>query len=895
MDPGRWERIQALFHEALERPAEEQRAFLAARCADDPTLVAAVLDLLAEDARADSLLDRGLVEVADRVLEHDAAPAVPRRIGPYDLGEVLGEGGMGVVFLAERSDLESRFAIKVLRDAWLSPARRERFASEQRTLAQLDHPSIARICDADTLPDGTPWFAMEYVDGVPISRYCAVHDCPVPEILALFRGVCEAVLHAHQHAVVHRDLKPSNILVTPAGRVKLLDFGIAKQLEALNTSADATRTEMRLMTPAYAAPEQIQGGRIGVHTDVWALGVLLYELLTGAPPFDLARRTPEEAARIVVEQSPEKPSVVARRPAAGGAAGATARARRAASWPDLDVICLTAMQKDPARRYRTVDSLIRDLDHYLAGEPLEARPDTIRYRTGKFLRRHWRAVATVTASVLAIVALVAFYTTRLAAARNAAVAEARRTQRIQQFMSSLFEGGDESAGPPESLRVVTLLERGIEESRTLVGEPLVHAELLQTLGDIYEKLGDFDRADSLLTVALAERRARGRAADADVARNLVALALVRVDQSRLEEAEKLTREGLAMSRRAWPVDPAAVARATTELGQVLNARARYDDGIAVLTEAARLDSAAHLPASDLSATLTELANGHYYAGHYAISDSINRRVLAIDRVLYGPRHPNVASDLVNLGAIQQEMGRYPAAEQRFREALAIYRNWYGDEHYETASMLTMIGRALIPQHRIPEATAALQRSLAIRERVFGPNHPSVASTLNELGRVAQSQGRLDEAEADFRRVVAIYRATYDDKHPFIGVALSNLGGVYFDRGDFRGAERLFRDVLRRYAESLPPDHLSVGITRVRLGRALLRERRYAEAERETLAGYRIVAKNSDPSAAYLHSARVDLIEEYDALEQPAQAAHYREELRRADAAAGSTASSTASR
>jgi serine/threonine-protein kinase len=212
---------------------------------------------------------------------------------------VLGEGGMGVVYLAERADLGSRAAIKILRDAWLSPSRRERFAAEQRTLAQLNHPSIARLYDADTLPDGTPWFVMEYVEGVPLNAYCDTHASTIPERLKLFRDVCEAVQHAHALAIIHRDLKPSNILVTADGAVKLLDFGIAKQLEGLE--ADLTRTGMRVMTPAYAAPDQVSAGRLGVHTDVYSLGVVLYELLAGRLPFDLTDRTPNEMERIIVE------------------------------------------------------------------------------------------------------------------------------------------------------------------------------------------------------------------------------------------------------------------------------------------------------------------------------------------------------------------------------------------------------------------------------------------------------------------------------------------------------------------------------------------------------------------------------------------------------------------
>ncbi len=285
MDSKRWERVQALFHQAADLPASERQSFLESACCDDHGLLSDVSAMLREDARSTSLLDRDMAVIAHDVLSPSDSDNLPEdRFGPYRLKKSLGEGGMGVVYLAERPDLGSAVAIKILRDAWLSPARRERFASEQRTLAQLNHPSIARLYDADTLADGTPWFAMEYVEGLHLTAYSAQNQCSVEERLGLFRLVCEAVQFAHQHAVIHRDLKPSNILVRSDGSIRLLDFGIAKQIETLDTPVDQTLTGLRLMTPAYAAPEQIRGERVGIQADVYSLGVILYELLAGLAP-----------------------------------------------------------------------------------------------------------------------------------------------------------------------------------------------------------------------------------------------------------------------------------------------------------------------------------------------------------------------------------------------------------------------------------------------------------------------------------------------------------------------------------------------------------------------------------------------------------------------------------
>lgn len=884
MDAPRWERIQALFHEAADLPPAEHRAFVEARTADDPSIAADVLGMLAEDRREGTLLDRPIGEVAGNVLGAPAADPALKQIGPYRLIRLIGEGGMGMVYLAERVDLGNKVAIKILRDAWVTPARRERFAIEQRTLAQLNDPSIARLFDADTLQDGTPWFAMEYVEGVPIQEYCAAHRCTVPRILELFRAVCIAVLHAHQHAVIHRDLKPSNILVTPDGQVKLLDFGIAKQLETLDSDPKLTRTGSRLMTPAYASPEQIRGGRLGVQTDIYSLGVILYELLVGRPPFDLSNLTPGEVDRTVLERRPERPSDAARQDPAWSAATPASRSRRAASWADLDVLCLVAMQKDAARRYPTVDALIRDIDHYAREEPLEARHDTAGYRLGKFLRRNWKEVSVTAVVLLAVLGLVTFYTIHLTRARNDAVRQAERTRRIQEFMNHLFEGGDEAAGPADSLRVVTLLARGVQEARSLASDPTIQADLFQTLGAIYEQLGDLDRADSLLTESLALRRTHLGPNDPDVARGMVALGLLRSDQAKFDEAEKLIRGALAIERHGTPEETRATARSMTALGTVLENRGTYDQAIAALTEAARLDSIARVPMPDRTPMLTELANCHFYSGNYSISDSLNRVVLDLDRERYGPRHPNVASDLINLGAVQQEMGHYAEAERYYREALGIYRGWYGENHFETAASMTMLGRTLIFQKRLAEADSLLEQALAIRERVYGPNHQSVASTLNELGRVAQQEGKLDEAEADFRRMIDIYEKVYGGKHYLVGIALANLGGVCVDRKNYAEAERLFAEAIERYQETLPADHYYIGIARIRMGRALLRSGRYRDAERATAAGYQIVSAQADPSVQWLQNARQDLSEEYAALGQPDRATHYRAEFDKTAAA-----------
>ncbi len=869
MDPRRWEQVEALFHGAVELPPAARAAHVRSGAAGDEELIAEVHALLDADTRTHPGLDGGVSPVADDLLGSEHHPLPAQSFGPYRAIAFLGEGGMGVVYLAERSDLESRAAIKILRDAVLTPARRERFLAEQRTLAQLSHASIAQLHDAGSLPDGTPWFAMGVVDGKPLTEYCREHSTSVEGRLELFRTVCEAVQHAHAHAVIHRDLKPSNILVQADGTVKLLDFGIAKNLQELEAQSERTITAMRVMTPAYAAPEQLSDGRIGIHTDIYSLGVILYELLTQRLPFDTAGLAPAAAAMMLRTRTPDRPSLDARR-------GVRARSSSRTSWADLDVLCLTAMHCDPERRYETTAALIRDIDHYLASEPLDARPDTVGYRLGKFVRRNRAGVTAAGVALAALLSLGAYHTSRLRTMRDAALAEAARTSRIHGFMLSLFDGGDADSGPAEDLRVSSLLERGVQEAGALEDEPLVQADLIGTLGSLYRKLGEFERADDLL----------GRALDTHVgllgnehertAEALVSLGLLRLDEARYEEAEELVRRALTtLEHTVTPAHPGR-ARASVALGRVQEARGDYKAAIVTNEEAVRLsalrgeDSLEHLTA------LGQLADSHYYSGHYELADELNERVLEGVRRIFGERHPRVADVLVNLGASQHDRGRYEQSEPCYRRALVIIEEFYGLDHYRTASAATMLGRTLVAQKRFDEAEPLLERALSIQERVNGPVHPRVASTLNDLGSLALLEGDLDHAEDRFRRVLSIYENVYEGEHPFQATARSNLASVLVRKEDYAPAEALYRSAIGIFERTRGSTHIDTGIARIKLGRALLRQERWAEAAEESSRGYEVVQSQAAPSVSWLRSARADLVSAFEALGEPERAEAFRE-------------------
>ena len=831
--------------------------------------------MLEEDSRQDGLLNGGLGSAAHAVFDWNSSEAMAGHydFSPYRLLELLGKGGMGAVFLAERGDLHNLVAIKVLRDANVSAARAARFAIEQQALAQLNHPSIARLYDANRLPDGTPYFVMEYVDGQPLDEYCRQHNCTAEQRLRLFRDVCEAVQYAHAHAVIHRDLKPSNILVKPDGEIKSLDFGIAKQLESAEALKDPTLTGLRMMTPAYAAPEQIQGGRTGIHTDVYSLGVILYELLTNRLPFDLSTSTPAEAERIILTRVLEKPSTVAEGNYQNEGLSKT-------YWDDLDVLCLVAMHKDAERRYRSVEALIRDVDHYLRGEPLEARADSSIYKAGKFLRRHRHSLLAVVVVFATVLSLTIFFVMRLQQRRGEAVSAAAKSQRIEQFMIHLFDG-DRRTGPSNELRALDVLDRGSREAQALNKEPQTQGELYQVLGDLYEALGQYDRANSLLQSALTTRTSVFGRRSSEVAETLVSLGLLSAEQAKFPQGERLVREGLSLDSELHKANGFAIARDQTALGKVLEMSGNLKGSRQILETAFASLSRPGAPAADLAGSLDALGTTNFDNGKYLEAESQYEKAFTLYRSIYGSSHPLAAEELMNLGSVQFQLQHFLQAEKNYRAGLEATRAWYGQNNVTVATGLYMLGQTLLKEHRLTEAQPFLTQALAIHEKLYGTVHQNVAVDLNALAIAAQDSGKWSDAERYFTKVLAIENKLYQNQHPVAAMAMRNLGELKRKRGDFSEAETLDRGALKIAENVMPPDHLYTGVIQLALGKVLLAEKRYQEAESHLVKSHEILIKQGNPSMEPLQNVRQALTTTYTALRQKQEAEKYRLEWVRA--------------
>ena len=539
--PDRWTRVQTLFENALDRPPDERSAWLRSVCGNEPDVYREVEALLDGDRHQHALFEGRALDLlgpddVEAALEQSGAAGASglshegERVGPWVLGERLGEGGMGAVYRAERADgaFEQTAAVKLVKPGMDSAAVLARFEAERQILARLEHPSIARLLGGGLTADARPYFAMELVEGEPLTDHADAHRLGVGARLRLFARVCEAVRYAHQGLVVHRDLKPSNILVAQGAdgeaEVKLLDFGIARLLGG-DADATLTRTGQRILTPGYAAPEQVRGEAPTTATDVYALGGLLYRLLCGDAPIGTEGRTPREVELAVLDETPPRPSTCVT-PDAARDRGTTETALARRLRGDLDTVCLKALAKDPARRYGSAAEMLADVRRHLSGLPIEARPASRGYRLRKFVARHRAAVLATAAGVLLLAGVVGAYTVRLATARDQAEGEARRSEEVVAFLKDLLLGASPYEAPGEELTARELVDRGAARVDTaLADEPATQAALQALIAEVYMDLGRPEDAVPLYRRALATLEMEGLAPEAATAQRELGRAL----------------------------------------------------------------------------------------------------------------------------------------------------------------------------------------------------------------------------------------------------------------------------------------------------------------------------------------------------------------------------------
>lgn len=825
MTPQRWQQLKPLIESALERDPRARSEFLDEACAGDPVLRAeAEAYVHAHDRDPDFIESPAMQAVAPRqtIIPPPALDFAPgQMVGPYRIISQIAAGGMGAVFLAIRADdaYQKQVAVKVIRrDPLTTPRQRaellRRFRTERQTLADLDHPNIARLFDGGQTDDGTPYLVMEYIEGHTIDRFCDERKLNTAQRLDLFRGVCEAVNFAHQKLVIHRDLKPGNILVTETGIPKLLDFGLAKLLDA-DSSALAhqlTVTGAQPMTPAYASPEQIRGKPVSTATDVYSLGVILFELLTGHRPYPIANQPIHEIARRICEDEPERPSTKISRiesidvPDGGPAAtitpesvsktrdGKPERLRRRLRG-DVDTIVLKALQKEPARRYASVEQFGEDIRRHLAGEPVAARPATAGYRTAKFVRRHKLGVSAATLLAVSLVGGIVSTTLQTREARR----QLRRAEQLNSILRDLFKASEPDGDAPrvqDKPQVVLdrVLKNGLQEVQNLQGDPELQARLQNTLGVVNYHLGRFDQALELQRAALATRQEVLGDANRNTIVSMINLAEVRIQLDQWSEAEQLLRRALELADSVPDLDPRSKLAAQHNLARVLRKLNRLDD-----------------------------------------------------------------------------------ADQYFRAAL-VAAAALGERDPATLAVMNSYGGCLREQNRLPEAEQMLSRAVQLRSETLGQDHAATLSSLSNLAWVRNAMGKRDEALASYRELYeSSNRALGPDDPKSLAVA-NNYAFCLMRAGKPEEAEPIFHNIEKSAETVYPSKHLNRALFAGNLGECLVKLGRCEEAEQPLLVAYRAVSQKFKTQQKPVQKALRRLVEFYEKCGRPAEASPYREQL-----------------
>lgn len=774
-------RVAALFAAALELSASARVTFLEAECGSSPALREEVTALLHTHETGGDFLQAldpvGLVGMLEGV---GTGPGTGARVGPYRIVRELGRGGMGTVHLAERADgqFERQVALKVVRGG-LAPAQLAgRFLRERQILAHLEHPNIARLLDGGVTEEGSPWLAMEYVEGQPITTFCDERGLDVEARLELFEDVCAAVQYAHRRLIVHRDLKPANILVSSAG-VKLLDFGIAKLLDPEPVDAAAVTVGLRVMTPEYAAPEQLRGETVTTAADVYALGALLYELLSGHRAHGIRRGSIEEMARVLTRDV-IPPSVVAARsveavdgpsadapdlPALSAETIAAARATtpgglRRLLQGDLDAIVLTALRSEPEHRYRSPEALREDVRRHRDGFTVLAHPVTAVHRLGRLVRRHRPAASAAVVALVAVLAGVAgtaWQGREAARERDAALQEADKATRIYNLTAELFQLADPARARAGEVTLREVLDTGrVWIARELVGQPELRADMDVVLGEVYYSLGLFEPALGLFEDAVA---ARVTALGED--HESVSIALLKVGQvheslGNTDSAEIVARRGLGLIERLPPFEDKAfvMTHALVRLGEALRRQGRLAQAedtirlaLGILPE--------HADAENRRTVLLTLL-GHVLRaqGNPAGAEDAHREVLETRRRLRGDEDSEVANATINLASAIVDQGRWEEGAALYREGLALRRRVQGEGHVEYATDLAVFADMLRLRPAPAEALPAFEEALPILRRAFPADHPFVVRALLGLSATLLDLDRAEEAEPYLREATA---------------------------------------------------------------------------------------------------------------------------------------------
>jgi len=821
----RFRRLSEVFDEVVALGPDLRESALAELCAGDGELEAEVRKLLQADAASDGFVMGVIAAEAGALHSPDMYGT---ELGPWRIVEPIGEGGMGTVYLAERADgaYEASAAVKLVRGGIPSPFLAESFRAERQILAGLSHPGVAQLLDGGSTSDGTPYLVMEYIDGAPITEWCDTHDLGIESRLTLFLKVCDAVAYAHRALVAHRDLKPSNILVTNDGEPKLLDFGIAKLIDAMGEGGDGVTQSYGLMTPAYASPEQVSGERAGVSADMYSLGVLLYEMLAGKLPIETRGLTPVQLISRVVQEVPAVMSAVV---------DDGERKRRLSG--DLDAIVSRALRKEPEARYASIEALAEDIRLHLDGHPVRTRHDDWRYRTGKAVRRN---AGVVSGGLLMLLLGISFTINTVVQARavgrerDRAEAQRATAERVSGFLEELFTEADPNATSARDITVRDILDRGATRVMTgLVDEPESRAALAMVIGRVYLGLGEYEAAEPLLDSALAARRRMPATSTAPLGDALLERGVLAYDVGDYELAIELQSAAVDALRQAADGDDAALAGAM----------------------------------SWLAVSMTD-------AGDLERGELTMREAVAMNRRLDPEPNVELAVALKSLQDVLREVGKIDEAVTVGEEALAMSREVFGNDDLETAHALNQMGSTLNQAGRAAEAIPFVEEGLAIRRAAYDGAHVEIAASLGNLSNMFAAAGRQAESIAPRRASAEMLQDLFPETHPYVVASTTGLGGILLRADSLEAAEPILLEGLRLSRLALPSGHPNLAMPMTSLGALYRRTGRYPESLGVLLEAYDVRVEALAAGHWHIAATGLELGLTYEAMGRESEAERY---------------------
>jgi eukaryotic-like serine/threonine-protein kinase len=902
MTPERWQQIQTLFEKALELPEEEREVFIKNECENDEELRDEVISLLRADKKEHSIFSGSAADF----ISLDNSVLEGKIFGNYHALKQIGTGGMGSVYLAERADgvFEQKVALKIVKPGMNSREIISRFEGERQILARLQHPNIARLLDGGISDLGLPYFTMEYVQGKPITEYCDEKNLTIEQRLELFKRVCEAVLYAHQNLVIHRDLKPSNILVEENGTVKLLDFGIAKVFEEEENQTSLTKTGMRVMTPEYASPEQVKGEPVSTATDIYSLGLILYQLLSGCPPYEIKSSSALEMEKVICLTEPQKPSTMITKISSADSdsnekitsdyitkkrSTNLTRLKKRISG-DLDNICLMAIRKEPTRRYSSVAQFISDIDNHLNGLPITARKSTAAYRAGKFVKRHKTGVTVASIAIVLIAFLTTYYTIRLAGERDKAQLEAEKSKKVAEFLTSIFQVSDPENSKGETITARELLDNGVKRiENELSDQPLVLANMLGVTGNVYKSLGLYSTAENLLKKSyhlndslLSENSSETAKSLNDLANleyamgeyelaidkfkqaieirekifgkespetaeSLDNLGMVLREEGKLAEAEKLVMLSLSIRRKSFSEKSGEAAKSINDLALIKEDKGEYDNAKKLFEESLSIKESLYGKSHpSTTETIANLALLLQQMGNYKEASKLLNETLNNDKKIYGELHPSVSTDLYYLASNKALMGDLDGAEKLYSENLKLDKKLLGDQHPYIALDLNNLAGIYSDKGEYEKAEKLYKQSLEINRKIYGKEHLEVATNISNLGVLYQRWGKLNLAEPLLKSALDMRRKLLGENHPDVVTSINIYASLLMSEKKYNEAIALYRKSLALRIKLLGEDHPITANAFTGLGNTLIEVKNYKEAEENINKGIKIY-KNKLPA------------------------------------------------